>query len=48
MRRVLVMRAEAGLRRLLPLPFGVRCLATCVKPHYRSAGIQRRSDWRCW
>jgi SAM-dependent methyltransferase len=29
----LVMRAEAGLRRVLPLPFGIRCLATCVKPH---------------
>ena len=27
-----LMAAEAGLRRLVPLPFGIRCLATGVKP----------------
>jgi ubiquinone/menaquinone biosynthesis C-methylase UbiE len=32
-----VMWVESKLRKVVPLPFGIRCLATCVKPASRAA-----------
>ena len=32
----LLFRIEGGLRRIIPLPVGIRCLATCIKPGAKS------------